>query len=459
VSAVVDLYDLKLAERRAFVRAFLESMLAAPKELWRPTLVLLDEAHRFCPERGNGEAESTDSVITLLSQGRKRGFCGILATQRLSKLHKDAAAEAVNVLVGRTTLDVDVGRARDLLGFGKQEQGALRKLEPGSWFAFGPAFGTDEVTRFAAAKVTTTHPAAGHRHGLQVPKPSERIRKVLRELESLPQEAEQHASSLEAARKQIAELRDELAKARRIATLSDTDALVRRSVDRAVAELQRSNARLEEQLQENRAAFQAIGSAAARAIARIEGSERVTPPPFRAQLHATTEKQVLSVPTETPRNGELGRGGLRRILTVLVQNADGCDRTQLALLAGFSPKSGTFGSYLGRLRSEGWAEGRGDRLTATDAGRDALGNFKPLPTGRALVDYWLDWCGQGGLRRMLEALVDAGPRGLRRDALAAAAGLQPSSGTFGTYLGKLRTLHLAERGDPIRAARVLLDAG
>jgi uncharacterized protein len=94
VSAVVDLYELKLAERR-FVRLFLESLIHLPRDLWRPTLVILDEAHIYCPERGSGEAKSTEAVISLMSQGRKRGYAGIIATQRLSKLHKDAAAEAL----------------------------------------------------------------------------------------------------------------------------------------------------------------------------------------------------------------------------------------------------------------------------------------------------------------------------------------------------------------------------
>jgi hypothetical protein len=40
------------------------------------------------------DAESTEAVIRLMSQDRKRGFAGIIATQHLSKLHKDAAAEA-----------------------------------------------------------------------------------------------------------------------------------------------------------------------------------------------------------------------------------------------------------------------------------------------------------------------------------------------------------------------------
>jgi len=105
VSAVIDLYELKLAERRRFVKLFLESLIHLPRDLWRPTLVILDEAHIYCPERGSGEAESTEPVISLMSQGRKRGYAGIIATQRLSKLHKDAAAEANNVIIGRTWLD------------------------------------------------------------------------------------------------------------------------------------------------------------------------------------------------------------------------------------------------------------------------------------------------------------------------------------------------------------------
>src|SRR5216684_2940938 len=43
VSAVIDLYELKLAERRQFVKLFLESLIHLPRELWRPTLVILDE--------------------------------------------------------------------------------------------------------------------------------------------------------------------------------------------------------------------------------------------------------------------------------------------------------------------------------------------------------------------------------------------------------------------------------
>jgi len=111
VSAVIDLYELKHHERVRFVRLFLEAMVDAPRSLWHPCLVVLDEAHQFIPQKG--EAESAGAVIDLMTRGRKRGFCGILATQRISKLHKDAAAEANVKLIGRASLDIDMQRAAD----------------------------------------------------------------------------------------------------------------------------------------------------------------------------------------------------------------------------------------------------------------------------------------------------------------------------------------------------------
>jgi uncharacterized protein len=85
VSAIIDLYELHHHERKHFVKLFLESMINAPKELWHPVMVVIDEAHVFAPEKGQSEA--MDAVIDLATRGRKRGYCAVLATQRLSKLH------------------------------------------------------------------------------------------------------------------------------------------------------------------------------------------------------------------------------------------------------------------------------------------------------------------------------------------------------------------------------------
>src|ERR1700733_14961439 len=206
VSAVVDLYELKLFERRRFVKLFLESLIHLPRDLWRPTLVILDEAHIYCPERGSGDAESTEAVISLMSQGRKRGFAGIIATQRLSKLHKDAAAEANNVIIGRTWLDADQVRAGDALGLSKADRLKLRDVGQGEFYAFGPAFGQPGVVHFCSEQVRTTHPRPGERHLLTAPAPSRAIRGVLAKFADLPQEAKDEIRGLDGARRRIAEL-------------------------------------------------------------------------------------------------------------------------------------------------------------------------------------------------------------------------------------------------------------
>ena len=108
-STIIDLYELKAHERVLFVRRFLESLVNAPRAIWHPTLVVLDEAHVYAPQVGS--AESLGAVVDLATRGRKRGLALVAATQRLSKLHKDCAAELLNKLVGRTGLDVDVQRA------------------------------------------------------------------------------------------------------------------------------------------------------------------------------------------------------------------------------------------------------------------------------------------------------------------------------------------------------------
>ena len=75
-------YDRRMtskADKRKFVRIFLEALLSLPRSLWRPMVVVVDEAHEFCGE-STRDCESREAVIRLMDSGRKRGICGILAT-------------------------------------------------------------------------------------------------------------------------------------------------------------------------------------------------------------------------------------------------------------------------------------------------------------------------------------------------------------------------------------------
>jgi DNA helicase HerA-like ATPase len=92
VSVNLDIYDLKAHERQAFVRIFCEALVNAPKALWQPTLIVLDEAHVYCPEAG--EAESAGAVIDIATRGRERGSAMVAVTQRFAE---EAAAEARSI--------------------------------------------------------------------------------------------------------------------------------------------------------------------------------------------------------------------------------------------------------------------------------------------------------------------------------------------------------------------------
>ncbi|MBE2178902.1 MAG: ATP-binding protein [Chthoniobacterales bacterium] len=167
---------------------------------------------------------------------------------------------------------------------------------------------------------------------------------------------------------------------------------------------------------------------------------------IRKEVTLDFSQQDTKRPVVTASNSPVA-GGMRRMLVALAQRP-GLNARQLGVRAGLSSSSGTFGTYLAKLRSNGWIYGGRDCMALTTAGVEALGDYEPLPTGRDLLDYWLRELGSGGASRMLTALADAYPRALTKQDLGAEAGISPGSGTFGTYLSKLRTLELIEgRGE------------
>jgi hypothetical protein len=119
---------------------------------------------------------------------------------------------------------------------------------------------------------------------------------------------------------------------------------------------------------------------------------------------------------------------------------------QAAFIAGYSHKSGTWATYLSRLRSAGMIEGRGD-LALTESGLNEANEPDALPTREALWNAVLGKI-DTPLQRILKPIIAEYPEGLSHATAAGAAGYSPSSGTWATYLSRLRSLDLIEgRGD------------
>ncbi|HEY3175657.1 MAG TPA: ATP-binding protein [Candidatus Polarisedimenticolia bacterium] len=433
VSAILDIYELKAHDRIRFVRAFLEALVDAPKSLWHPALVVVDEAHVYCPQKG--EAESAGAVIDLATRGRKRGFCSILATQRLSKLHKDAAAECNNKLIGRTGLDVDIARAGDELGLRtKDDQQRLRDLEPGEFFGFGPAL-SRSVQRVTVGKVQTTHPKAGARIAFAAPPPTDKVKALLPKLSDLPAEAEARQRTEKDLRQEIANLKRELTmrpkaietKIERVSVLEPDDV---KALQIIINGLDGYTVRIGE-------LTRSLAAALSKARAVQPAPVTVCPPPRNTPAaRQPLNRLALAAPFY---NGSLAKGE-RKILTAAAQHQAGVTKEQLTVLTGY--KRSSRDTYLQKLTAAGLVENQNGTILATQAGFDALGSdFEPLPTGDALREHWMGILPRGE-RRILEQLVKAYPDTLERGALSDATGFKRSSRD--TYLQKLKARKLIE---------------
>lgn len=466
-SAIIDLYELPPQERKHFVRLFVESMVNAPKELWHDCLVIIDEAHVFVPERGDSEAMGP--VIDLATRGRKRGFCAILATQRLPKLHKDAAAECNNKLIGRCSQDIDRKRAGEELGFtGKEQVLSLRQLRPGEFYAFGPAI-CDDVTKTQIGDISIKPAPRGARGRATPPPATEKVKKVLAKLADLPKEAEEEARTVSELRQKVRSLETAQRAVKPPAPVTKTETIEKIVIkkvpvlkDSQIQRLEQAFARMIKEAERHGGAmsllwghFEEAGKAMVLALEAIAKSQRepivqAPPPvppravmPVRVPLPAAAPRQQQEI--ELPA-GAL-KSGAKRMLEVLATRSPlKLTRSQLALMSKMSSSSGTFTSYLSVLRKAAFIIEEDDTITASPEGMNYLGVVPSAPqTAEQLIDMWRQNL-KAGCWRMLEILLETREEIVRED-LAQRAGMEATSGTFTSYLSVLRKNGLIkERG-------------
>jgi len=489
VSAICDLYELPKHDRIRFVRYFLESLINAPRSLWQPVLVVLDEAHHFAPEKG--QVESYAAVIDLATRGRKRGLAAVLATQRLSKLHKDVCAELLNKMVGRTSLDIDQARAADELGIiGKQDRIALRLLKPGEFHIYGPALRSGNkvepgVIKTTVGKVKSHHPKVGSRKLVAPPKPTSRIKKILSQIKDLPEEAKQEARDLATLKKDNADLRRKLTIAEKqgvvkpcnheeviiklngqITTLEENNKLIKSerdsykiiavNADKGLASIIANHNKAGEQLT---SLNKMISGAIVGVAAEIKNLPEVKPIQ-RNKMPISTPKSA-TIPRAAPVNNgdkEVRGGALRMIEVLAARNPMKTSKAQLATLSGLKKTSGTFGTYFSLLRSKKFIDVNNGNISITEIGQEYIGTsfVNPL-TPEETQNMWRQKL-SGGALRMFDHLLQIYPEEISREDLALQVSLVYGTGTWGTYLSALRSNDLVtENGNMLKANETLFE--
>lgn len=445
-SAILDIYELKPHERVRFVRLFLEALVDAPKQLWHPALIVVDEAHVYCPEQG--DAESADAVKGLCTRGRKRGFCAVLATQRLSKLHKDAAAECNNKLIGRSSLDVDMKRAADDLGLtDKPSRLLLRELDNGEFFAFGPAL-SRQVTKVRVGPVITTHPKAGSHLAAVIPPPTAKVLSVLAKLADLPAEAEAREKTVEDLKRDNATLRRQLTEAQKaqptpepqrieVPVLSAEDIS---AIHGLIGELRGVGDKL---VSGGDALMQTLNSFRARQEAPPTAPTRQTPQAPRRAEPTGSSGRPSGARTARPAaaSGDLD-GAQQKILDVVamlgVRGITPARDTVARWMPpkGIHPNGGRYGSNLARLREDGYLDG----FELTAKGEAAA---RALDTAFAAAKAVLD----GAQCLIVDTLDNDKRTRFTRETLADVLGIHPNGGRYGSNLARLRVMGLIpERG-------------
>ena len=493
VSAILDIYELKAHDRILFVRRFLDSLVNAPKDLWHPALVVVDEAHHFCPQ--HGEAESASAVIDLMTRGRKRGFCGVLATQRISKLHKDAAAEANVKLIGRASLDVDMKRAADELGFTtREERDALRHLNAGEFYAFGPGL-SDTVVKIHIGDVETSHPKIGQR-AVPVPAPREKVKAILSKLADLPKEAEEEAKTASELRTKVRGLEADLRKAQagqpqenvetikklraEVASWKEVNDGTMRMLDnrwRIAKRLAELFAKTSQEVELTLAKLTCEPVAPPEANGRRYSPELLNREPARPKQivvkhgHFDPIERAFSdmsqrVATELDREiaDNLSRPQQRILDALAWFESIGIvrvKRNQVAFVAGTSPVSSAYANNVSNLHTRKLVDYPIDgHLSLSDGGRNVARAPEDAPTPESL---------QAAVLRkltnkeadLLRVLLSHYPESLSREDLAEKAGVSPASSAYANNVSHLSSLELAsypEKGKVVASPLLFLEA-
>jgi hypothetical protein len=438
INLVLDLYsmDLSKADWRTIVRDSLRILLYENKR-FGPRHVFIEEAAEFAPQKVGHESGAVYAEVEKLARmGGNASLGYTLINQRAEEVNK-AVLELCDCLFlhrqkGRNSLTA-LGKWLDFADEDKSEQiiKTMPLLQQGECWVWLP--GSNAPKRVQMPEKQSFHP--DRRKPKLAAEAKKKAVDVVAFVDQLKASLPKHDAPKAKATHAIAPARVEtkiVQVEKPILTIKEQHALeeIQVNLGNALEKL--------DQIQMLRAEVNLIKSHVSEILQVVSTAVEKSPKsPFRTAPPRSTAPIMEAVLD----NVSLSAGGKTRMLTALAQRPPGLSATQLGVRAGLSSKGGTFGKYLGQLSTAGYIEGGRDRLRITTAGLEALGEFTPLPAGRELLQYWMNELG-GGRARMLEVLALNYPNEMTAEALGAETGIEPSGGTFGKYIGQLKTLEL-----------------
>lgn len=490
-SAVIDVSELLPGEQEAYIASFIETWMRATRAQWHDTVFVLDECNKYCPE-GRLDPKSSlgrcqEAIVDLMRRGRKRGFAGVLATQRIADLNKRAIAECNSVMLGRCAVDVDIDRSAKMLGMRKGDAvEQIPQLRPGEFFVYGRAvIGStsadgQRVSRIQVGDVSTTHPKRGQRIPV-TPAPAE-VKRALAELSDIATEAEAEVKEIDRLRARVAELEAKPAKgvngssapgaAWTVVVGPDAQAQIAKA-KAATDELrgkyvgeQVAHSKTQAELAATRRTVLTIKSSLAHLVETLTipdgaapvvllapgpGKGTSAPPPAKHVRKSATPAAPVKPParearaTKDPGDPSLDEGEQRIMEAIAWMESIGNrapSRSAVGFIADYTVAGGTFRRIVGGLRTRGMIDYQGDTIVFTDLGRAAAPKPASPGSGPKLRETVLSRLPEGE-QRLLNPLIDAYPQNVTFDQLAELSQYDAAGGTFRRIRGRLRSLGIA----------------
>jgi hypothetical protein len=477
ISVVLDVSQMLDAERTRFATAFARRFFQRKKAAPGAVHLVLEECQDFVPENcQRGEEQMLHEFQRLAKQGRPHGIGISFISQRPQEISKKALNQAECVFA----FQMNGPHERKALQYWLSDKGfegkladVLPTLEIGAPYVWSPQWlKISKIVRILPIETldTSATPKVGGKAFKQKKLTPIDLKGLTTAMADVVERAKAEDPKL--LRAENARLKAELEKAlRRAPEPSGPTKIVQ--VPTTDAETVAAIVAIAPALDQARTALGNLSGAISGANALVKTAEararkalprnsgqlaKAQPPLVTARVEHEAAKNLV-----TKTNGSAAKpysgastvsGGLRRMMIALAQRP-GLTNRQLGVRAGLSSRSGTFSTYLSRGRSEGWIADQGEKRSLTEQGLAALGTYEPLPEGRELLRYWLHELG-GGASRMLAALAEAYPRNLTNEQLGEAAGISHRSGTFSTYLSRMRTLELVEGRGELRLPEELV---
>ncbi|MCK4928240.1 MAG: ATP-binding protein [Methanosarcinales archaeon] len=97
-----------------------------------PGMLVVEEAHNFCPERGFDKTQSTEILRTIASEGRKFGLGMMVISQRPARVDKNVLSQCNTQIIMKMTNPNDLKAiSKGLEGVSSEVEEELKRLPPG----------------------------------------------------------------------------------------------------------------------------------------------------------------------------------------------------------------------------------------------------------------------------------------------------------------------------------------